>query len=257
MDALANRPPFGIVQAEGRAPLVLCCDHASAHVPDDLAGLGLPPAELERHIAIDIGAAELARGLAEILDAPCLLAGFSRLVIDANRALDDPTLVVEVSDGTVVPGNRHLGAAAVAARVARFHAPYHAALAELVAGRRTASGAPAVVAIHSFTPVMRGHARPWHVGILWNRDGRMALPIMASLGAEPDLVVGDNEPYSGRDANYTLDVHADALGLPHVSIEVRQDLIASAADARAWARRLAPHIDAACAAAMAAPVETA
>jgi predicted N-formylglutamate amidohydrolase len=167
-------------------------------------------------------------------------AGYSRLVIDCNRRLDDPTSIVEVSDGDRVPGNLGLSPAQRAQRAREIFAPYHAAVATALEQAGGATGvAPALVAIHSFTEVFGGRARPWHCGILWDRDPRLAVPLLAALRAEPGLVVGDNEPYSGRHpADYTVDTHGERHGRPHVCIEVRQDLLATPAGIAQWAGRL-------------------
>ncbi len=233
--AAGEPPPFDLIEGPADGALVLVCDHASNSIPPSLQGLGLDPAELGRHIAWDIGAADLTRRLAASLGATAVLGTVSRLVVDLNRRPTDPTAMAERSDGTEIPGNQGLAPAQVEQRLARWHAPYHQAVAGAV-GRVWARGqVPVVVALHSFTPSMNGQARPWHAGVLWNRDGRMALPLIHGLRTRPGLMVGDNEPYSGRIANYTLDVHAGAAGFPHVSIEVRQDLIAHPAGVAEWA----------------------
>jgi predicted N-formylglutamate amidohydrolase len=237
----ADDPPaFEIVNAAGRAPVLLICDHAGRAVPRRLAGLGLGDAALALHVAWDIGAAAVTRRLAVLLDAPAVLAGYSRLVIDCNRSLDDPTSIAGESDGIAVPGNFGLSAAGRAARAAACFDPYHAAIAGRLADFTAAATVPAVIAIHSFTPMMRGAARPWHVGILWDEDRRLPAPLIAALAADPTLVVGDNEPYSAREAaGYSLHNHAVRAGLPHVAIELRQDLIATQDGAGDWAAILA------------------
>ncbi len=236
----ADEPaPFEVYNETGAAPVLLVCDHASRFIPRALAGLGLSEAELCRHIAWDIGIADVTRGLARHLDAPAVLSRFSRLVIDPNRALSDDTLIPLASDGVAVPGNDALAPQARAARIAEFHAPYHAAVERsLVAMMRRpnaeAGVAPVLVSLHSFTPVMDGFERPWHVGILWDHDGRLALPLMDVLRAR-GIAVGDNQPYSGHDEQgYTLRRHAEAHGLPNVLIEVRQDLIDTHHGAAEW-----------------------
>ena len=234
--------PFERVNASAVAPVLLVCDHASRTLPPAYGTLGLDAAELWRHIAWDIGAADVTRRLAALLDAPAVLSRYSRLLVDCNRAESDPTLVCRISDGTVVPGNRDIDGTETAQRIARYHTPYHEAVGgeiqRLTAA--TATRAPALVDIHSFTPVMKGFARPWHVGVLWNRDPRLARPLMDVLAEDPTLVVGDNEPYSGRgNVGYTTRRHAESAGLPHVLIEIRQDLIDTHQGAEAWAQRLA------------------
>jgi predicted N-formylglutamate amidohydrolase len=232
-------PAVELCHDGGAAPVVLTCDHASAAVPRALDGLGLPPAALAQHIAWDIGAAAVTRLLAHALDAPALLSGYSRLVIDCNRDPGDPTSIPPVSDGVAVPGNRDVADAARAARRAACFAPYHAAIALRVDRLLAAGTPPALLSIHSFTRVMAGVARPWHVGVLWDQDARIAVPLLAALRGDPAIVVGDNEPYSARaPAGYTMRQHAVARGLAHVAIELRQDLIADAAGARSWAERL-------------------
>lgn len=246
MDALselltaADRPPVEAVNADGKAPVLITCDHASRRVPKSLRNLGLDAASLELHIGWDIGAAEVSRGLARGLDAPAILAGYSRLVIDCNRDLDDPTSMPAVSDGVPVPGNRDLSPVAQAQRVEALFRPYHRAIETALDGFAARGVHPAVLSIHSFTPVMNGFQRPWHVGILWDKDPRMAVPALAALRREAGLVVGDNEPYSAREpAGYTVRTHAEKRGLPHLNVELRQDLIATDAGTAEWAARLA------------------
>ncbi len=231
---------YEIVNAQAAGPWVVTCDHASNAVPPWVGGgsLGLPETDMARHIAYDVGAAGLAKALAVHLAAPAILACFSRLVIDPNRGEDDPTLLMRLYDGTVIPANRHAGDAETRERLDRLYRPYHDALEALLAGR----GAPAIVAVHSFTPQLRGRPpRPWHVGVLHSHlDGRLARPLIARLTAEGDLVVGDNEPYAGHLPGDAIDRHALIPGRLNVLIEVRNDLIASPSDQEAWAARLAP-----------------
>lgn len=235
-----DEPPAATLhdEADPAWPVLLVCDHASRRIPAALAGLGLPEELLAGHIAWDIGAAALALALGERLRLPVLLNNWSRLVIDCNRALDDPTLIAEESGGIPVPGNQDLPAADRAARIAQIHAPYHAAVAARLA--RFGCEAPAIIAIHSFTPQLGAESRPWHLGVLWDKDPRISAPLLAALQAMPALVVGDNEPYSGRHpADYTMDHHGEAGGLPHVSIELRQDLLQHPEGVSLWSRLLA------------------
>ena len=230
--------PFEIFNQAAAAPLLLLCDHASAFVPRALANLGLSEAVLRRHIAWDIGIAEVVRSLAQTLDAPAVLSGFSRLIIDPNRALDDPTLMTQLSDGEIVAGSRALSKAAIAARIDSFHRPYHEAIARVLDTLLKRHPAPAVISLHSFTPVMGRIERPWKIGILWNKDPRLPVALMAGLRAR-GVVVGDNEPYSGRDGHgYTLQRHAEPRGLANVLIEIRQDLIDTHHGAAAWSKIL-------------------
>jgi len=230
--------PFEVLNQAGGAPVILLCDHAARFVPRALDNLGLSEAELSRHVAWDIGIAEVTRDLAQRLEAPAVLSHFSRLVIDPNRALEDPTLIPQLSDGVIVPGNRDLPDAARRARFTTFHQAYHQAIGQRLDAMATQGPAPAVISMHSFTPVMKGLERPWQVCVLWNRDPRLPVPLMAALRAQ-GLTVGDNEPYSGRDNHgYTLHVHAEPRGLANVLIEVRQDLIDTHRGAAEWSERL-------------------
>jgi predicted N-formylglutamate amidohydrolase len=244
-------PPFSLHNLAGAAPLLLLCDHASKAVPKSLGNLGLTDGELSRHIGWDIGGLDAALELAEALDAPLVASGYSRLVIDCNRWPGGEGSTPEVSDGTVVPANKGLTAAEIEARAAACFWPYHhevdRQLDRLTAGGRKVC----LLVMHSFTPQMNGLDRPWHVGVLWSDDARMPEPLLAELRRDAALMVGDNEPYSARASyEYTLTAHAKARALPHCSLEVRQDLIATPHDARAWGRRLAPAVGAAVAAAL-------
>jgi predicted N-formylglutamate amidohydrolase len=218
---------------------LILCDHASNAMPEDYGTLGLPAAELERHIAYDIGAAETTRALARELGAPAVLSTFSRLLIDPNRGFDDPTLVMRLSDGAIVPGNARADDAEIERRLARFYRPYDRAVGAAIQSAIAAGVPPVVVSIHSFTPVWKTFRRPWHVAVLWDSDPRLPIPLMAALREESDLVVGDNEPYDGALAGDTINRHATRLGLSNALIELRQDLIADPAQARAWGHRLA------------------
>jgi len=235
-----HNPACEIIGQERGSRWLVTCDHASNRVPDWVAGgdLGLPAADMQRHIAHDVGAAGLTRALADLLDAPAILSTFSRLVIDPNRGEDDPTLLMRLYDGTIIPANRHAGPAELAQRKDRLYHPYHAALGALAARRPDT----VIVAVHSFTPQLRGRpARPWQVGVLYSHlDERLALPLIARLQAEPDLCVGDNQPYAGHLPGDAVDRHALQCGRPNVLLELRHDLIATPEDQRRWAARLAP-----------------
>lgn len=224
--------------ADSRGILILC-DHARPNVPKSLGALGLAAADFHRHIAYDIGALGVAETLARRWAAPLVASAFSRLVVDCNRRGDDPSAIPAVSDGTRVPGNEELGEAARAARRREIFLPYHGAIARRLDRAAAAGVAPVIVSMHSCTPVMNGHARPWHIGVLWNEDGRVARPLIAALARLPGVTVGDNEPYSGRDGHgFTLPHHAEQRGLPHVLIEVRQDLIGDPAGIISWSEIL-------------------
>ena len=229
-------PPFEYYNPGGQASLLLVCDHASRAFPASLRSLGLPEPATWQHIAWDVGAADVARALARRFDAPLVLAGYSRLIIDCNRALTDTTSIVASSDGVTIPGNMGLTPEAAAQRIRSFFEPYHAAVSAKLDEFRRRAIVPAFLSIHSFTPVMNGLQRPWHIGVLWDRDARVAVPLLERLAARKDLVVGDNLPYSGRHpADYTVARHAERAGLPHVCIEVRQDLLGTPEGVEKWA----------------------
>ncbi|MCJ2141288.1 N-formylglutamate amidohydrolase [Methylobacterium sp. E-066] len=240
IEARAPAPhPCEIIPGDPACGLVIACDHASNFVPPDIA-LGVPESEFGRHIAYDIGAAAVTRGLAARLNVPAILTNFSRLIIDPNRGRSDPTLVMRLSDGAVVPGNAKIDEAGKQARIARFYAPFDAAIDEAVAAAQAAGRPPAILTMHSFTPYWRGIARPWQVGILYDRDARLARPLIESLEADPaGLTVGDNQPYGGGLPGDTIDRHATARGLPNALVEIRQDLIAGEAGQEEWAERFA------------------
>ena len=226
---------FELCNAEAAPRLIFLCDHASNALPPGLSGLGLCADAFASHIAYDIGAAYLTRDLARRFAAPAYLGRWSRLLVDLNRGGDDPTVVMKLSDGRIVPGNRD---ADVTDRIARYHAPYHAAIAVRIEAALAQGIVPVLISMHSFTPVWRGNPRPWHVGVLWDQDDRLPRALMRRLAREADLVVGDNEPYSGALENDTLYRHGTMRGLPHVLIEMRQDLLGASASCAAWGERM-------------------
>ena len=229
--------PVTYLNEHGKAKVLLVGDHVSNHIPRALNTLGLEPAVLDQHVAYDIGTHKLISHLVDHLDAPAVIAGYSRLVVDLNRSLEDATAFPEVSDGIPIPGNHNLSKADRAARIHSFYTPYRVAIDQALHRFREQDITPALISIHSFTPQMAGKERPWHIGLLWDKDPRIPLPLMDILRAHPDgLNVGDNEPYSGKHpADYTIDHHAEAAGLPHVSIEIRQDLVNTEEGAERWA----------------------
>ena len=236
-----NFDPVEHVAGADRGVLLLC-DHARNAEPPGVA-LGLPGSEMARHIAWDVGARGVTLALAAALEAPAVLSTFSRLVIDPNRGEDDPTLVMRLYDGTVIPGNRKLDEAEIERRLATLHRPYHAAIAGEIDSALAAGQTPALISIHSFTPQLRGRPpRPWHIGLLWDRDDRLVRPLLDRLAAEPEICTGDNEPYSGQLHGDCMWQHGTSRGLPHVLIEIRNDLIETEAGQTAWAARLAPMI---------------
>lgn len=229
-------PPFTVANPGGARAAVLVCDHASNAIPAALGDLGLDAAARARHIAWDIGAAEVARRLAEILDAPAMLSGYSRLVVDCNRSLDDPTAMRQISDGVIIAGNRGLDASARARRRESCYWPYHRAVIATIERVASRGVAPAIISVHSCTPVFKGFERPWHVGVLSNIDRRLADPLIAALSRKPGLCVGDNQPYSGLDPHgYTIENHALPDGRLNVLLEIRQDLIETQHGVDHWA----------------------
>jgi predicted N-formylglutamate amidohydrolase len=220
--------------------LVVLCDHASNALPPAYGDLGLPSGEFRRHIAYDIGAAALARRIAAALGAPAVLSRFSRLLIDVNRGEDDPTLIMCLSDGAVVPGNARVDAEERQRRLERYYLPYHAAVTRALDEALATGRAPSILSVHSFTPAWKSRPRPWHAGILWDRDPRLAVPLIDALRADSSLVVGDNEPYVGALKGDTLYRHGSKRGLAHALIEVRQDLVGDEKGVAEWAARLVP-----------------
>ena len=268
----AMNAPFTLIPPApgGTSPLLFLCDHASDAVPEEYNSLGLPRPLFETHIAYDIGAARVTRALADAYGAAALLGGVSRLLIDLNRGADDPTLVMKLSDGSIIPGNRDADAEEVARRLRRFHAPYHAAIREQIAriespprardsalaagqgsqpsdpsGVATSRGCetgPILISIHSFTPAWKNVPRPWQVGVLYGRDDRLARPLMKHLAAA-GFAVGDNEPYAGALEGDTLDTHGTKTGHANVLIEIRQDFLVHPVMATSFAARLKPILD--------------
>jgi predicted N-formylglutamate amidohydrolase len=243
----AGEPAAFLVEcAAGASPFLLTCDHASRRLPRRLGTLGLSEAEQARHIAWDIGIAGVGRRLSAALDACLVLQGYSRLAIDANRPPGAPDSIVGRSDGTVIPGNQDLSAEEIERRAREIFHPYHDGIRQELDARVSAGRRTTLVALHSFTPSMGGRARPWHVGVLYNRDARLGHILLERLRREPELVVGDNQPYAASDdTDYTLVTHGERRGLPHVELELRQDLIEAEAAQGAWADRLASHLVAA------------
>jgi len=218
-------PPFRVINPLAETPVLLICDHASCRFPKSLGDLGLDPFARRCHLALDIGAGQLTERLAESLGITAVLARYSRLVVDCNRQLLDPSAFLEFGDGVIVPGNRNLRAADKAFRSDAIYWPYHRAIDEQLQRLKVVGPPPAFVSVHSFTPVLNGVSRQWQVGVLWDTDTRLSdlfLDDFRAAGYE----VGDNEPYSGKaPQDFTIDHHAQDPGLPHVGIEIRQDLI--------------------------------
>ena len=232
--------PFTIINADAASPWVITCDHAGRRIPRALGSLGVCETEQARHIGWDIGAAAVTRGLARRLDAWAILQTYSRLVIDCNRRPGVPSSIPERSENTDIPGNIGLDEAAAAARRREIFEPYHAQITNLLDARAEAGRPVLLLAMHSFTPVYDSVARPMHAGVLYNRDPRLSLALLALLREEPGLVVGDNAPYQVSDeTDYGIPVHAEPRGIPHIELEVRQDLIADETGQAEWIDRLA------------------
>lgn len=233
-------PAVETVNADGKSPYVLLCEHASNYIPARYSKLGLDDAELGRHIAWDIGVAPIARELSQLLDAPLVLSGYSRLLIDCNRPVGVATSIPEISENTRIPGNIALSAEERSFREKHFYWPFQNEVARIL-DRRQASRTPTIVfGVHSFTPVFKGHVRPWHAGILFRKAQRLGNALVEAL-QEPGLSVVANEPYRIEDdGDHTVPVHGEARGLDAVLIEIRQDLIGGAAGQAEWIKRLAP-----------------
>ena len=235
----AERPfkPVERIAGDLNTGLIFLCDHARRDLPGDYGDLGLPAAQFDRHIAYDIGAEAVTMGLAERFNAPAVLTRYSRLLIDPNRGEDDPTLIMPLSDGAVVPGNRHVSANERMKRLTLYYRPYHDAIATLIDEALMEGIVPVIVSVHSFTHNWRGASRPWHVGILWDRDPRLAVPMIEAFRQQEGLVVGDNEPYTGALKGDTMYRHGTRRGLAHALIEYRQDLVGEAAGVADWVER--------------------
>lgn len=229
---------YEILPGRTDAGLLLICDHAVNALPEDYGTLGLSPEQLKRHIAYDIGVEPITRRLARSLGAPAIVARFSRLLIDVNRSLDDPTLIMRISDGAIVPGNRRVDGEERARRVARYYEPYHLAIDGLIEDCMAAGVPPVLLSIHSFTETWKGARRPWEAAVLWDRDYRFSVPLLESLRAEPGLLVGENEPYDGKLAGDCLWQHGTRRGLAHAIVEIRQDLVRDEAGQVQWAQRI-------------------
>ncbi|WP_137131578.1 N-formylglutamate amidohydrolase [Rhizobium sp. FY34] len=221
--------------------MVLLGDHAMNRLPAAYGTLGLDETAFSRHIAYDIGIEALTRALAARLQVPAVISCFSRLLIDPNRGEDDPTLIMKISDGAIIPGNHPITPAEWQYRLETFHRPYHQAVAQEIAAVAKASGkAPLVLSLHSYTPAWKGVARPWHAAVLWDSDERAVRPLIDHLSQPGDILIGDNEPYDGALKNDTMYRHCMIGGLPHALLEVRQDLIGDADGIAAWTERLVP-----------------
>ena len=237
----ADEPPaFRTEREHGKSAYFIICDHAGSLIPRRLGRLGLDDADLVRHIAWDIGAAGVACRLGEMLDACVVLQTYSRLVIDCNRPIGSPGCIVALSEATRIPGNENIGEEDARRREQEVFRPYHDRIRSLLDARSRRGAATQLVSLHSFTPVFMGIRRPWHAGMLYNRDPRLARVLLSILRRDPTLKVGDNEPYAVSDSSdYAIPEYGEKPGIPHVEIEIRQDLIDAADGQREWAERLA------------------
>ncbi|MCP4071003.1 MAG: N-formylglutamate amidohydrolase [Hyphomicrobiales bacterium] len=222
---------------------ILLCDHARNNLPEKYGSLGLSRAQFERHIAYDIGAEALTIGLAKRLGVPAIMTKFSRLLIDPNRGLDDPTLIMKLSDGTVIDGNHPIEESEVEHRKRNFYQPYHDAVSTLIEKSLGRGVVPMIFSIHSFTDSWKGEARHWHAGILWDQDERLPNKLLEQMAKQTDIIVGNNEPYDGALSNDTLYTHCTKRGLAHALLEVRQDLICHIGGINEWVDRLVKVIE--------------
>lgn len=234
----ADPPAFEKLNNRARSPFFLICDHAGNRLPRSLGSLGLQDDALGSHIAWDIGAAAVTRLMAQDLNAPAILQSYSRLVIDCNRAPESDASIVEISEYTTVPGNHAISREQRDLRLNEVFHPYHAQIGSELDWREAHKIPTVLVSLHSFTPVFKHETRPWHVGILYNDDERLAKPMMSLLRGEADLVVGENEPYALDEEDYSIPHHGARRGLPHVELEIRQDLIGDERGQRLWAERI-------------------
>lgn len=230
--------PYTILPGSLTSGILLLCDHADNAFPAGYDTLGVPSAQLQRHIAYDPGAAGITRHMARLLGAPAVLTRYSRLLIDPNRGEDDPTLIMRISDGAIVPGNAAITLEERQKRIGHYYRPYHAAVDQLIDAMIDAGKPPVIYSIHSFTENWRGWMRPWHAGVLWDKDPRLAVPLLNALREDETLVVGDNEPYAGALRGDCVHKHATMRGLANALIEVRQDLIRDEAGQAEWGERL-------------------
>lgn len=234
-------PSFELIPGNRDRGMVLLADHAKNSLPQEYGTLGLEESVFGRHIAYDIGVEGLTRQLAARLGVPAVMSTFSRLLIDPNRGEDDPTLIMRISDGAIIPGNHPITADEWQHRLRNYHRPYHDAVEREIAAVAEACGkAPLVLSLHSYTPAWKGVPRPWHAAVLWDNDPRAVRPLIEMLAADGDLLIGDNEPYDGALKNDTMYRHCMRQGIPHALLEVRQDLIADDNGIAEWANRLAP-----------------
>lgn len=230
---------YRVVEGNIASGLILLCDHATAWLPEKYDSLGMGEDQFVRHIAYDIGAEALTRGLAKRLGAPAIMTSFSRLLIDPNRGTDDPTLIMKLSDGAIINGNRHIDSKETAFRIDTYHRPYHQAINSMIECFLGEGVVPVIFSIHSFTDKWKGVARPWHAAILWDNDARLVQALLLEFAKQKDIIVGDNEPYDGALGNDTMYTHCSRRGLAHALLEVRQDLVGNEPGVVEWVDRTA------------------
>jgi len=240
---MSESAAFEVINGNASKGLILLCDHASNNLPSDYGTLGLPECELERHIGYDIGARDVTRGLSAALQVPAVLSVYSRLLIDPNRGEDDPTLIRQLYDGTIIPGNYPITEKERAKRIELYYRPYHQAIASQLAVFESLGIVPAVLSIHTMTDQMNGVKRPWDTSILSDSDRRFVDPLLEGLNEVPGIVVGDNEPYDGALGRDTMYQHCTSNGLPHALVEIRQDLLKNQTGIDRWVDLLAPIIE--------------
>ena len=227
-----------VLNRDGDPTFIFTCDHASNALPDGYGSLGLSASEFERHIAWDIGAGEVVRQLAHRFGSPAILARYSRLLIDLNRGIDDPTLIMKISDGAIVPDNHPIEGAEIQKRIDDYYLPYHGEISQVIDRALDQGKIPVLISIHSFTKSWKDRQRPWHVGLLWDRDNRVTGPLIDNFARNEKIVVGDNQPYSGELSGDSMYTHGTMRGLPHALIEIRQDLISGPEGIMNWVDRI-------------------
>lgn len=244
-ESAENFAAFETLKGKKGQSLILLGDHAMRHLPKNYGSLGLPKAEFNRHIAYDIGIEWFLRHLNQKLNTPTIMARFSRLLIDPNRGMEDPTIIRQIYDGTIIPANYPLAADERATRIKRFHQAYHDEVQRVIHETEADSGTPPlIISMHSFTPQMKGQSRPWHIGVLWDQDPRCKEALFEAFKQKPEWVIGDNQPYEGALRGDTMYSHCSQDGLAHGLIEIRQDLIDTQEKAEAWADHFAPMLEA-------------
>lgn len=241
-DCASSFEPFKVLEGQQELGLIILADHASARLPESYGTLGLEEHEFSRHIAYDIGIEDVATGLNKALNVPVVMSQFSRLLIDPNRGEDDPTLVMCISDGALIEGNARIASSEVDHRIATYYRPYHQAISDQIDNFLETGIHPIILSLHSFTDNWRGTPRPWHGGILWDRDHRFVHPLLKALQSESHLHIGDNEPYTGQLKGDCMYRHGTSRGLAHALLEIRQDLITSKSGQDEWVDRLASHL---------------